>query len=444
MIMSQHPRRATLGALVCLAVCTGTAFAVPALAGDAILYVDKGAASCSDSGPGSASRPFCTLAKSAAVAKPGTTVLVRGGTYTEQLTPKVSGIAGSPVTFQAAPGENVVLQGAGAYGVYVSGRSYVSIRGFNVTGTVDIGIYVKGSDHVIVDGNHVSYAGQPVNGYTARGITMNTTVDSVIRGNLVDHNSDSGIYVGTGSTRDTVIANETTANARGYTRAAPGIDIRAVGNSVLANRSYANEDSGIQIRTGGDQSLVVGNVVWRNGDHGIDVLQAPGCRIIGNTAYLNTTAGINDEGDAPGSTGAVILNNISVENGINSPRTEGQIRVDKSSTDGTVVDGNLVYQSSPGYLMQWGATKFTSLAAFQAGSGQEAHGIQAAPQFVDAANNNFRLAAGSPAIDSANSGADGTFLVDLTGQARVDDPAVANTGLGARSFDDRGAYERNP
>ena len=32
------------------------------------------------------------------------------------------------------------------------------------------------------------------------------------------------------------------------------------------------------------------------------------------------------------------MNNISVDNGINSPRTDGQIRVDKDSTAGTVMD----------------------------------------------------------------------------------------------------------
>src|SRR5205814_463044 len=46
-----------------------------------------------------------------------------------------------------------------------------------------------------------------------------------------------------------------------------------------------------------------------------------------------------------------------------------------------------------------------------------------------------------PAIDSADSGASGAQATDVTGAARTDDPTVANTGIGPRAYDDRGAYE---
>ena len=54
------------------------------------------------------------------------------------------------------------------------------------------------------------------------------------------------------------------------------------------------------------------------------------------------------------------------------------------------------------------------------------------------------LRAGSPAIDSANSGAPGQPDLDVAGQARVDDPATVDTGVGSRTYDDRGAYEYQP
>mgnify|MGYP001792138147 CR=1 FL=1 len=234
-----------------------------------------------------------------------------------------------------------------------------------------------------------------------------------------------------------------TANARGYTRAAPGIDIRSVGNSVIANASWSNEDSGVQIRTGGDNSLVADNVLWNNGDHGIDVLQAPGCQIIGNSVFHNVTSGINDEGASPGSTGATIKNNISVDNAINSPRTSGQIRVDKDSIPGTVVDSNLVWLSVPDqYVMAWGTVKYKSYSAYQAASGQEARGLLADPLWADPAVGDMHLAPGSPAIDSADGGAPGEQLTDYYGAGRYDDPDVTNTGIGGRSYDDRGAVER--
>jgi PKD repeat protein len=77
----------------------------------------------------------------------------------------------------------------------------------------------------------------------------------------------------------------------------------------------------------------------------------------------------------------------------------------------------------------------------QAASGQATHGIQADPKWVDRDGGDFHLLTGSPAIDSADSGATAQPSVDVEGNARVDDPATPNTGVGPRTYDDRGAYE---
>ena len=43
-------------------------------------------------------------------------------------------------------------------------------------------------------------------------------------------------------------------------------------NTVRANVSHDNEDSGIQFYTGGDNGMAALNVTYNNGDHGIDDL----------------------------------------------------------------------------------------------------------------------------------------------------------------------------
>ncbi|HMC72538.1 MAG TPA: PKD domain-containing protein, partial [Mycobacteriales bacterium] len=172
-----------------------------------------------------------------------------------------------------------------------------------------------------------------------------------------------------------------------------------------------------------------------------DDLTTTGQRIISNTAYHNVTAGINVEG---GSTGATVENNISVDNGIKSPRTHSDIRIEHGSTAGTTVDYDLVYLTVPDTVLIWDSVSYSSLAAFQAASGQESHGIFADPHWVDPAGGDFRLRAGSPAIDSADSSVSGQPSNDVLGNARIDDPATVNTGFGPRTYDDRGAYEFQP
>jgi parallel beta-helix repeat protein len=261
-------------------------------------------------------------------------------------------------------------------------------------------------------------------------------------GNTADHNSYAGIQLTSGSTSNEVRGNETFANARQYERAAPGIRLYgAPGNVVDGNISHHNEDSGIEAYPGSNNTLIYNNVCYENGDHGIDNLTATGERIIGNTVYKNVTAGINVEG---GSTGATLANNVSVDNGIKSPRTHSDIRIERGSTDGTTMDYDLVWLTVPDTILIWSSTSYSSLAAFQAASGQESHGIQADPRWQSPGNGNFHLTAGSPGIDSANSGASGQPGTDLEGKPRVDDPATQNTGVGPRPYDDRGAYEFQP
>ncbi|MCW2498346.1 MAG: Carbohydrate-binding and sugar hydrolysis [Frankiales bacterium] len=412
------------------------ALAAPASAAATVLYVDDGSG-CSDKGSGTTSKPFCTIGKGASVATAGQTVQVAAGTYSGSITVGKSGTSSEPVTLAGAPGAMLTSSGVG---ITVSGKSWVVIRGFEVGPTGSDGIRVTGgSSHVTVVGNNVHDAGTRSSGKTANGIDVSgTTTDSTIDGNVVHDNSDSGIYVSGSAHRILVVGNETYGNARGYTRAAPGIDIRATDNTVRGNYSHHNEDSGVQVRGGADRTVVVGNRTDHNGDHGIDVLDSQDCVLVGNSVFKNVTAGINDEGTSPGVT---IKNNISVDNGIDSPRTSGNIRVDKNSYSGSVVDSNLTFLSTKSADYVWNGKSYSSLAAFKLATGQEARGIQADPKWRNAAAGDLRLLAGSPAIDSADSGAPEQLARDIDGVARADDPATRNTGIGPRSYDDRGAYE---
>lgn len=456
-----------------LAVAASATSVASATAGTSTLYV--GGPGCSDSGPGSQGQPFCTISAAAAVAAAGQTVLVSAGTYQEDVKPAQSGTAGSPITYQAAPGATVVITG-GSNGFTISSRSWITVSGFDITATTSSGIYLWNDSGITLSGNTVTGAGQRVQGANAVGIYVGSTTNSTLFGNHADNNSAAGIYLTMGSTGITVDSNEASFNAYGWERNANGIDVISPGNTIVRNVTHDNEDSGIQFYPGGNNNVVTDNVSYHNmgitttqltncshpttgntsdcftGDHGIDDLDVTGNQITGNTVYSNTSAGINVEGLPAGTaSGITIENNISVDNAINCPDgnggtttcpgTKGDVRVDSTSQTGTVLDRDVLWLDSPGYLATWGNTSYKTLAELQAASGQEPNGKQANPGFQSPSAANFQLSACSPAIDMANSGAVGEQPSDILGHPRVPDPSSVQTGIGPRNYDDDGAYE---
>ena len=432
-------RMAGIVGLVLALASTGLVVGLAPAAGST-LYVDRANPACTNTGSGSEAQPFCTISAAAAKVAAGQTVQVAAGTYNEAVTVRTSGTSTAPVVFTAAPGALVTVSGS-ANGFVLSSRSWVTVNGFAVTKTTGWGIDVSSSSHVTISGNHVTLAGQPVSGKVKGGIRLTGTTDSTVSGNTSDHNSDYGILLTDSSTRDVVSGNTTFNNAEGYQRAAAGIrQYRSPGNTVAGNVSHDNEDSGIESYTGSNNALIYDNVTYHNGDHGIDNYQSTGQRIFANSVYNNVTAGINVEGS---STGATLANNISVDNGINSPRTHSNIRIESGSTSGTTMDYDLVdLTSASDALLIWSSSSYTSLSSFQKASKQETHGIDAAPRWSNPGAGDFHLLAGSPAIDSATSAPAGQPSTDVEGNARVDDPAVPDTGAGTPTYADRGAYER--
>ncbi len=490
--------RATLPWMLISLLALGLGSLYTPLATAADWYVDQRNPQCDDAGAGTQILPFCTISAAASAVRSGDTVTVSPGIYEEVVDINESGESDAPIRFSAAAeeGDPVVVFG-GYYGFDVSGQEGISIQGFTIANTVShgiraslsehitltsnriigaadkgvalssseeivvennfvdstssYGIYVTACSDITLSGNYVTRAGLPVKDMTRKAIYISASCNVRAEYNILDSNTDAGIYLVNGATANYIMKNISFNNARVYTRAAPGYEVRGSANNTLeANIAYGNEDSGINVTGYGGvdaNNLIVNNVCYLNGDHGIDVRDQPGVGIIGNTIYRNVTSGINVEG-VLGSVNTTIMNNISVDNAIDSPRKDGNINVDENSGPGTVADFNLVYLTDPNepkteYEMYvWDGEDYLSLEELRdETNGVEEQGLEADPLWKDLSAFDFQLAAGSPAIDSANAEVDGALPVDFDGNPRYDDPYTPNLGIGPRDYDDRGAYE---
>ncbi len=434
--------------------------------------------SCSDL----AGTPYCTIGAAVSMSDPGDTVSVADGSYTGRVSVTRSGTSSAPIVITTS--ERAIVKSS-SQGFDLSGVSWVTVDGFTVDHTVNegfrctlcsdvtlsnnkvtnsagsgiyinnssntelfnnkiadsllTGIDIAGSNNIRVLGGYVTRSGLRASGKVRNGIRFSAASASLVNGTQVYDNSDIGVYVinaSTGIRIKRVIAHH---NARAFERIAAGIEFRSGGNIAESCISYQNEDSGINMRWGGADGLMVNNVTYLNGDHGIDVLDSPRPVIVNNTIYKNVTSGINIEGT---SAGGYVYNNISIDNALNTTRKKGNINIAvEALTLGA--DYNLVSACCGSVLYFYQGT-YNSLSALRAAHpGVEQHGIQANPAWVSAATNDFHLGAGSAAIDSAKSNAITTPEInhDVEGNARCDNSATANTGSGPISYMDRGAYE---
>jgi hypothetical protein len=148
-----------------------------------------------------------------------------------------------------------------------------------------------------------------------------------------------------------------------------------------------------------------------------------------------------------GSSKTLLTDNI-----IAAGEARAAIHVFASSIAGSSFDHDAIDAPVGTPLVNWNFQNYYSIEKFNAATGQETHGLQGDPGFAAPTDGDFTLTPGSPAVDSAASGVlstpAGLFALPVTdafGGARVDDAGTANSGGGARSYDDRGAYEmRNP
>jgi parallel beta-helix repeat protein len=167
----------------------------PMVAGGATIHADSGlSGNCVGSynptsrscGSGTAVA-YRTLNAAAAAAQAGDTVLLRGGTFQETLTPPRSGAPNNYIAFKSYPGETPTLSGVNEPAIYLLSRSYLIIEGLSVSDVLGWG-RIESSSYNIFRNNRFLRA-------TAAGTTgglkfVKSTANRVL-GNTFDDGNDS-------------------------------------------------------------------------------------------------------------------------------------------------------------------------------------------------------------------------------------------------------------
>lgn len=327
----------------------------------------------------STSAPFRTLLKAVQPLRPGDTLYIRGGTWTEQLDLmryNTSGTSGKYIKIAGYPGEKVIIRYAepvvGGYGpIKARGtRGYLIFENFTIDGinmpnqtgwqidnknhhfilrNLEIknvrssGVYVAGNDIQIINcaiHDQISPSGVPGERYY--GIYFHNGANGLIQGNKIYNNPGGGLQLYPGPISNLVVRGNTIHNNNRLASSAVG--------GIILYGSSSNRISNTKI---------INNLVYRNGTsssgaaNGIRVAYTTGTKILNNTVYGNKTYGL---------------------------------RID-SSNSSTAVQNNISYGNGTGnYSNSGSGTTYTN-------------NLTTDPKFVSASSNNFQLQSGSPAAN---------------------------------------------
>ncbi|SFC74014.1 DUF4082 domain-containing protein [Tropicimonas isoalkanivorans] len=379
----------------------------------------------SDSADGSSSSPWKTINHAmASNLRPGDEVVVRPGTYTEEVWVTKNGAEDNYITLRSeVPGEALIRPPNGTITTVNIHANYFEIDGFDVVGGTGPAILGQEAHHIIVRNNIAHDSG-------GSGIAMYLSEFQLIENNLVYGNAGTSGYHTSGiaiNSNINISGDTTTTGFRTIVRN----NISHDNTETDAISGYHTDGNGIIIdwfRNDGMgypaydyPTLVENNLVYQNGGKGIQVFMSDNVTVRNNTAYHN-----NQDLQIPGiergeititqtAANAVVVNNIAVADpSINSNNTAFSI-----AHSSAVVENNLSFNGVNGQS----AVALWNGATFRTSDGNI---LGVNPLFIDPENGNFKLANASAAIDAGTS-ARGLASIDLDGGWR----AVGTVDIGA-------------
>lgn len=365
--------------ILTLALFISIFFATPKLALATTYYTST---SGSDNNSGSSSSPFKTINHGIGVLHAGDTLLVKTGTYSEQLPDSItSGTSWTnAVTIKANPGDIVTIKppsGALRAVTFSNGEKYIIIDGFiiDAANVSSDAIKLQANDGM-PSANHIRIANSEIKNALNQGILVGAPTAPAISGdfnefiNLKVHDNGRnddfhihGLYIATN--------NNLVDGGEYYNNSSHGIQIDSChtnygNNNIFRNLKIHNNGprssrpefgAGIGIYCG-NNNLIYNVVAWANGANFRADYAATNTKFFNDTGYQNYSS------------------------------TFGNFFVG-SQASGTVIKNSIGYQGTGSNFANQSGSTTTQNNLF---------GVN--PLFIDASTFNFALQSSSPAINA--------------------------------------------
>lgn len=401
-----------------------------------IYFVIPGAGNASDSNVGTYAAPWKTIYQPRKVMVAGDTVYIKGGTFRTSdpahqgwdavllLEPEgdPNGTANAPIAYIGYPGVRPVIEGLGGMrrGIYFdNGVNYYVISNIEFTG-YGAPLEVRGNGHRLA-GNYLH------DGIASEDAVIGITGTSSglrIYGNYMRDNGTPedghGFYIqGFGTNQDIDFGWNQIKNQRGR---------RAI---QLFGHQTGDRITNVNIHDNLITGSIRNNILLGGSDGGNEIL---------GTIYVrnNIIADADDQGlrinDSQGT--VYVQNNTFYGNGASGYDGNAQIYIERAGAGRITVQNNILYagagetyyQLEPG--LSPSVLKANNNLVFNAGScaAWDTGCVNLNPLFINAAGGDFRLSAGSPAI---NAGIAGAASGDYVGVSR---PQGIAPDIGAFEF----------
>lgn len=223
---------------------------------------------------------YLTIQKAVNGANDGDIIVVRDGTYTENIN------VNTRLTIRSENGSafTTVIAANPKNNVFIIKADYVNVNGFTVKGATAhelpeyaAGIILElGTDYCNISDNNVSYNGD--------GIWLWNSSNNIIANNIANSNRNIGIFVVSISDNNTIINNIVNFNN------VSGIELWGSNNNMILNNTASGNDRGIYLMDSSENTLSSNNGD-SNKNYGFYLLLG-GNNLLQNNANSNTPYGI--------------------------------------------------------------------------------------------------------------------------------------------------------